>query len=360
MHIVRIDPTGDKDMVPSPYLNDPKVYIDTDTFIDLVSERTRCLICCEPLNGKVANREHVLPKWILRKYDLYDKEITLPHDYKARQYGGHTMPCCKDCNSLLGKKLEQPVRQLTQGGYAKLQRRLDENGQRLLFTWLSWVFLKFLIKDGAIPINPDQRVQAVMQDKDTDWTTLHHIHCLARSPYTGAHLSPEVLGSVVILAIDDDRYREDFDLITVHETQTIMVRLGDLAIIANLSDSGRSMDIVHRFVLPARQERFTVLQALEICADMAVTTTRIENKPVYFTRIDRATGHPSIHADLPVYEANPVDPDTRAAIFELVYREHLPHLKIAGSDMSALQAIRENRLTFLEHRISRATGEIRE
>ena len=115
-------------MAPSPYLNDPKVYIDTDTFIDLVSERTRCLICCEPLNGKVANREHVLPKWILRKYDLYDKEITLPHDYKARQYGGHTMPCCKDCNSLLGKKLEQPVRQLTQGGYAKLQRLLDEEG----------------------------------------------------------------------------------------------------------------------------------------------------------------------------------------------------------------------------------------
>jgi hypothetical protein len=45
VHIIRIDPTGDKDMTPSPYLNDPKVYIDTDTFIDLVSKKTRCLIC---------------------------------------------------------------------------------------------------------------------------------------------------------------------------------------------------------------------------------------------------------------------------------------------------------------------------
>jgi hypothetical protein len=117
---------------------------------------------------------------------------------------------------------------------------------------------------------------------------------------------------------------------------------------------------MHRFVLPTRQERFTILQALEICADMSATTTRIKGKPVYSTRIEQATGRPSIHADLPVYGANPVDPGTRAAIFELVYREHLPHLKIAGSDMSALQAIKENRLTFLEHRISRAAGEIEE
>lgn len=65
-------------MTPSPYLNDPKVYIDTDTFIDLINKRTRCLICCEALESKVVNREHVLPKWILRKYDLYDKEITPP------------------------------------------------------------------------------------------------------------------------------------------------------------------------------------------------------------------------------------------------------------------------------------------
>ncbi|CDM58673.1 MULTISPECIES: hypothetical protein [Rhizobium] len=108
------------------------------------------------------------------------------------------------------------------------------------------------------------------------------------------------------------------------------------------------------------QETFTILQALEICADMAATTTRINSKPIYFTRIDQATGRPSIHADLPVHEENPVDPRTRAAIFELVYREHLPHLKIAGSDVSALQAIRENRLTFLDHRISRAATEILE
>jgi len=360
VHIIRIDPTGDKDMTPSPYLNDPKVYIDTDTFIDLVSKKTRCLICCEPLDSKVVNREHVLPKWILRKYDLYDKEVSLPHEYHGRRYGRHTIPCCKDCNSMLGRKLEQPVRRLMEGGHSKLLRHLDGDTQRLLFAWLSWIFLKFLIKDGAIPINPDHRVEAVMQDKNTDWATLHHIHCLARSPYTGAHIAPEVLGSIVILAIDDDRYREDFDFVTVHETQTIMIRLGDLAIIANLSDSGRSMDIMHRFVLPTRQERFTILQALEICADMSATTTRIKGKPVYSTRIEQATGRPSIHADLPVYEANPVDPGTRAAIFELVYREHLPHLKIAGSDMSALQAIKENRLTFLEHRMSRAAGEIEE
>jgi hypothetical protein len=105
----------------------------------------------------VVNREHALPKWILRKYDLYDKEVSLPHEYHGRRYGRHTIPCCKDCNSMLGRKLEQPVRRLMEGGHSKLLRHLDGDTQRLLFAWLSWIFLKFLIKDGAIPINPDHR-----------------------------------------------------------------------------------------------------------------------------------------------------------------------------------------------------------
>lgn len=81
----------------------------------------------------MVNREHVLPKWNLRKYDPYDKEINLPHQYHGRRYGRQTIPCCKDSNSLLGRKLEQPVRRLTEGGYAKRLRHLDDDGHRLLF-----------------------------------------------------------------------------------------------------------------------------------------------------------------------------------------------------------------------------------
>jgi hypothetical protein len=64
---------------------------------------------------KEFNDEHVIPKWILRKLNIYKLSITLPNDAKIR-YDQYTVPCCKECNSYLGTNIEEEIRLAVDGG----------------------------------------------------------------------------------------------------------------------------------------------------------------------------------------------------------------------------------------------------
>ena len=62
------------------------------------------------------NDEHIIPRWILKRFGLFDKQITLPSG-ERRHYRGYRIPCCVTCNSLLGDTVEAPISQLLDGDY---------------------------------------------------------------------------------------------------------------------------------------------------------------------------------------------------------------------------------------------------
>jgi hypothetical protein len=62
----------------------------------------------------------------LRRYDLFDKTIVLPNEATVR-YDRYTVPCCAECNALMGDEIEGPISEILQGGIdriADLLRRL--------------------------------------------------------------------------------------------------------------------------------------------------------------------------------------------------------------------------------------------
>ena len=63
-------------------------------------------VCCEE-SGKEMSKEHLFPQWLL-------KMTNTEQDLFSSPYGkipgiSFTVPLCKECNSLLGTKLEAPV-----------------------------------------------------------------------------------------------------------------------------------------------------------------------------------------------------------------------------------------------------------
>ena len=177
----------------------------------------------------------------------------------------------------MGRKLEQPLRRLLEPGYSVFtQQSVPYQSIELIFVWLSWIFLKLTIKDGTIRINADPRQEPTMQDQAIDWVDLHHIYCVARTPYSGAGLNQNVLGTILLLPVADDNYREEFHFTSVHQSQTIFMRFGDIALLANLSDSGGSMETIYKYVLPQEQKSFLLVEIMEIGAELAVTSLQIE------------------------------------------------------------------------------------
>ena len=86
------------------------------TFVNEIVMGDACFVCGASPRDKMFNDEHIIPRWILKRFGLFDKQITLPSG-ERRHYRGYRIPCCVTCNSLLGDTVEAPISQLLDGDY---------------------------------------------------------------------------------------------------------------------------------------------------------------------------------------------------------------------------------------------------
>src|ERR1700723_3777613 len=91
------------------------LFFSCERFVREICEGDCCFVCGAHPTDKPFNNEHVLPNWLLRRYELHRSSITLPNDTLFR-YDQYTIPCCADCNALMGREVEEPIRQLLEQG----------------------------------------------------------------------------------------------------------------------------------------------------------------------------------------------------------------------------------------------------
>jgi hypothetical protein len=206
-------------------------------FIDDIVAGDDCFICGADPKSKNFNDEHIIPKWVLRRFGLFDKEITLPNGDK-KKYTNYRVPCCVECNTVLGRDIETPVSELLDGDFAAISSRLTNEAVDLLFVWTSLVFLKTHLRDQAVRIEKDRRKGDAVIGDGYDWTTMHHIHAVARSAYTKARLGGSVVGSIRLYEITDNLTTETFDYVDFTLDHTLVVRIGSIGIVATLNDAG--------------------------------------------------------------------------------------------------------------------------
>ncbi len=175
--------TGDGSL----YGEDGKVLqFSAQRFYDEVVRGGSCFVCGRKKSRNVPwSDEHVIPRWLLKRYNMFDQTIGLPNG-RSVMYGRYTVPCCRDCNQALGKLVEEPIRELLSGGIVAVAKRLTPELGGLLFSWCALLFLKTHLKDLTVKWNPDPRHNEHLNIGQTyDWQSLHHIQCMARLPVVG-------------------------------------------------------------------------------------------------------------------------------------------------------------------------------
>jgi hypothetical protein len=75
----------------------------------------RCFICGADPSTKPFNNEHILPEWVLRRFNLFRPTIRLPNE-RSYRYHQYTVPGCADCNSMMGETVETPISTIVSGG----------------------------------------------------------------------------------------------------------------------------------------------------------------------------------------------------------------------------------------------------
>jgi hypothetical protein len=122
-----------------------------------------CFICGSPAETE----EHIIPKWLQGRYNLWNQKISLPNRTTI-QYKQLKIPCCNVCNNNLLSQLELKV----QSGDAT-----DEE----LWKWGAKIHFGLLRKDDFLEWdrkNPTYKIGEVMKRDDPLELERHLIHSI--------------------------------------------------------------------------------------------------------------------------------------------------------------------------------------
>ena len=273
------------------------IFFSLQRFISNICEGNDCFLCGADPESKEFNDEHVIPKWLLRKYDLFDSFITLPNGELLR-YDKYTVPCCKECNSFLGSNIEEDIREIVEGGINSVNKFIQVHGPWKIFFWLSLIFLKTHLKDSYLRKHLDRRKGDETIASDYEWELMHHIHCIVRAIKTGVSIENECLGSFCVLPAEVAEHYESYDYRDVYSANTILLRIGDIAFFAVLDDSCAALHFFSKHF-----KRITAplspLQLREVLSHFTLLNYKLKYRPVYFTKVDPNSGEIIIGAELP-------------------------------------------------------------
>ncbi|WP_147322748.1 HNH endonuclease [Emticicia sp. C21] len=260
-------------------------------FYDRIIIGDDCFICGASKVSKKFNAEHILPNWLLTKYNLHNKSITLPNGI-AVKYGHYTVPCCKECNSNLGKHIEKPISELLKLSYNEFGDALssDFKNLQLLYKWLTLVFFKIHLKDSELFWNLDKRKGGEKISEMYEWETMHHIHCMVRGEYTNAKIDYKTLGSIFILPALQHELIDSFDVVTDSKGKTIMIRLNELCIVCVLNDSCAVYNLFQN-IFQEIKGALTPFQLKEVFAHMVYINTHIKDRPIFYSNFSENREH---------------------------------------------------------------------
>lgn len=257
--------------------NGDVLFFSIENFISHICKSNNCFICGKSEDEKQFNDEHIIPRWILKRFKLFDKKITLPNKVPF-MYGRYVIKCCAECNTLLGKRIETIVSKGLTEDYAESLVFFKKN-KELLFVWLCLLITKTHLKDNFFNSFPRNSVKI---GEMYDWEILHHIHCVARSAYTGCRLTSPVIGTMLLLPCYENDQLDSFDYMDKFIAGVVCVRLGSYFILAVLNDGG----LVEKLLKP-RLDRITgplqMIQIRELFARACEANMRITERPRFLT-----------------------------------------------------------------------------
>jgi hypothetical protein len=273
------------------------LFFGFERFVRDIVNGACCFICGAKPGSKPFNDEHVIPQWVLTKCGIGGQRITLPNDATI-MYDQYRVPCCADCNALMGDQIESRVSKLFNLGHDALCDHLVREGTLEPFVWMALIFLKTHLKDREFRFELDRRKPSGTIAEEFDWAEFHHVHTVARCFYSGCRLDPGVTGSLLILPFHAANDSGVFDYGDLHFFQTAMIRLGDTALIAVFNDAMGASNLFNE-TLARIEGPVSEVQVREIMVRLAFLNFRIKERPVFWFEVNGETNEYRLRAKHP-------------------------------------------------------------
>ena len=229
-----------------------------------------CFLCGVEIHSNNKSKEHVFPSWLQRHLGLSSDKLTLLNGTK-HSYGGMTVPCCLQCNTVDLRAIELIVEKAVKAGIAGVES-LDKS---LLFLWLTKIHYAIRFFELSKPKNPaNNRKSPLTSQSDLEALALEHTLLQASRGKISWVPVDNPPGSIFIFKCQVSKLkRTNFDFIDSMEIPFVAIRINEIGIIASLQDWGQlSNAYAHpkHFDLPSNlhptqfREQATILQFLAL------------------------------------------------------------------------------------------------
>ena len=198
-------------------------------FEQMSFEEGACFLCGQLPDEQT--REHVFPLWLLKRQGLLDATISLLNRTTI-PYRQLTVPCCKRCNNVHLKKLEDIIEQATKDG-ASAVRLLPEE---LLFQWMAKILWGILWKENQLKNDrKNQNSETIVPSEALESLNVLHGHLQSvRRNFIFEGVKP---WSIFISDIQEHSHNEDFDYHDFIPGLCFGIRFSGVGLIACLQDN---------------------------------------------------------------------------------------------------------------------------
>jgi len=199
--------------------------------LDNVYSENSCFFCGRELTPNNNSEEHVIPKWIQKKFNLWNEKMVLLNGTSI-PYKSLKVPCCKECNGEFLSSVEKQVAAAIRSGVDAV-RNLNKE---VLFIWLGKMFLGLHYKELSLPIDrTNPQSEMISSPEILERMKLHRL--FLQSVRGEVVCNDFVPYSILVFECKaPDNPRGGWDFVDNWFGPFISVRIGNIGIISVLQD----------------------------------------------------------------------------------------------------------------------------
>lgn len=215
------------------------------------------------------SEEHVFPKWLQRKYNLWDQRLTLKNG-TTFPYKDIRIPCCSDCNSIYLSKIENEVKLWLEGDSI-----IDE---QKLFVWLLKIMYGLHYKELFLKTNiRDKNSDKIVKPEEVfERASLNAFLYTALDRVRFSNFTPY---SIFIYRLENANLDEYFYIDEPYKLYSC-IQLGNIGIICSFQDDGyikKHIELVNEITLNETINKFKFAEIANLVLDLKCRMKMLPN-----------------------------------------------------------------------------------
>lgn len=234
-----------------------------------------CFLCGSFLTQETKTDEHVIPKWVQEKFNLWDQKLILLNRTEI-PYRYLYIPACVSCNCNYLQPLERKISNAVKNGYEAVK----EIEKTDLYLWLGKIFYGIIYKELFLKYDRENPENGFITSPELLHSYKSH-HFFLQSIRVKMNFRDFFPASIFIFNLQKpNNIRAQFDFMDSLHSMFIGIRLGEIGLIAVLQDGGAQQSIGDYFDR-YNDKKLHPIQFLELCATINYKSHLFNRTPKY-------------------------------------------------------------------------------